>query len=73
VLCHYGFDLRGLHRLQAETLVDNTAMLRSAERVGFVQEGTLRDSAWVSGEFVDQVVLGLLAIEWDQGASRPAK
>ena len=65
VLCHYGFDLRGLHRLQAETLADNMAMLRSAERVGFVREGTLRASAWVSGVFVDQAVLGLLATEWD--------
>ncbi|MBK3583537.1 GNAT family N-acetyltransferase [Streptomyces sp. MBT57] len=29
-LCHFGFALRNLHRLQIETLADNTAMLRSA-------------------------------------------
>ncbi|MFI1104517.1 GNAT family N-acetyltransferase [Streptomyces melanogenes] len=63
-LCHYGFIVRGLHRLQIETLADNTAMLRSAERNGFVREGVLRASGWVMGEFLDEVVLGLLAEEW---------
>ncbi|NGO69092.1 GNAT family N-acetyltransferase [Streptomyces boncukensis] len=63
-LCHYGFVVRSLQRLQAETLSDNTAMLRSAERNGFVREGVLRSSAWVLGEFLDEVVLGLLAHEW---------
>ncbi|MER7954272.1 GNAT family protein [Streptomyces sp. NPDC096030] len=64
VLCHYGFVVRGLHRLQIETLADNTAMLRSAERNGFVREGMLRSSAWVMGEFLDEVLLGLLAADW---------
>ncbi|GAA1387959.1 hypothetical protein GCM10009639_13800 [Kitasatospora putterlickiae] len=64
VLCHYGFVVRGLQRLQIETLADNTAMLRAAERNGFVREGVLRSSAWVMGGFLDQVLLGLLAEEW---------
>ncbi|MEW1653999.1 GNAT family protein [Streptomyces sp. NPDC093707] len=64
VLCHYGFVVRGLQRLQMETLSDNAAMLRSAERNGFVREGMLRSSAWVLGEFLDQVLLGLLVQEW---------
>ncbi|WP_395297760.1 GNAT family N-acetyltransferase [Kitasatospora hibisci] len=64
VLCHYGFVVRGLQRLQIETLADNVAMLRSAERNGFVREGVLRSSAWVMGEFLDEVVLGLLARDW---------
>lgn len=64
VLCHYGFVVRGLHRLQIETLADNAPMLRSAERNGFVREGVLRSSAWVMGEFADEVLLGLLARDW---------
>ncbi|GGZ27976.1 GNAT family N-acetyltransferase [Streptomyces poonensis] len=66
VLCHYGFVVRGLQRLQIETLSDNAAMLRSAERNGFVREGVLRSSAWVLGEFMDEVLLGLLARDWKQ-------
>jgi Acetyltransferases, including N-acetylases of ribosomal proteins len=64
VLCTYGFAVRGLHRLQVDTLADNAAMIAAAVRVGFMPEGTLRRSAWVDGAFADEVVLGLLATEW---------
>ncbi|RPF30983.1 GNAT family N-acetyltransferase [Streptomyces sp. TLI_185] len=67
VLCHYGFVVRSLQRLQIETLSDNAAMLRSAERNGFVREGVLRSSAWVMGEFLDEVLLGLLVQDWKPG------
>jgi RimJ/RimL family protein N-acetyltransferase len=66
VLCHYGFVVRGLHRLGIETLADNHAMLRAAERNGFVREGVLRSAAWVLGEFMDEVLLGLLARDWNR-------
>jgi RimJ/RimL family protein N-acetyltransferase len=69
-LCEYGFCVRGLHRLQIDTLADNSAMIRAAQRVGFTSEGNTRESAWVLGAFVDEVVLGLLAEEWT--ASRRA-
>jgi RimJ/RimL family protein N-acetyltransferase len=45
-------------------------MLAAAERNGFVREGVLRSSAWVMGEFVDEVILGLLAEEWEPRAGR---
>lgn len=64
VLCRYGFNGRGLHRLQIETLTDNYAMLRAAEANGFVREGTLRGAGWLDGEFVDEAILGLLVDEW---------
>jgi RimJ/RimL family protein N-acetyltransferase len=64
VLTHYGFTAHGLHRLQIETLADNTPMLRASERNGFVREGVLRGSSWVMGEFLDEVILGLLVQDW---------
>jgi RimJ/RimL family protein N-acetyltransferase len=67
VLCQFGFAVRGLHRLQIETLADNAAMLQAARKNGFTQEGILRRSAWVTGSFADEVVLGLLAAEWNGG------
>jgi RimJ/RimL family protein N-acetyltransferase len=63
-LCEYGFAVRGLHRLQVDTLASNAAMISAAVRAGFVQEGTLRGADWVNGEFVDEVILGLLASDW---------
>ncbi|MFJ8622248.1 GNAT family N-acetyltransferase [Kitasatospora sp. NPDC093550] len=64
VLCRYAFPVLGLRRLQLETLADNAPMLRAAATAGFTVEGRLRRSAWANGEFLDQVVLGLLAEEW---------
>lgn len=68
-LCRYGFTVRGLHRLQVDTLAGNTAMIRAASRAGFAPEGRLRRSAWVNGEWADEVILGLLAADWKPPAS----
>jgi RimJ/RimL family protein N-acetyltransferase len=62
-LCAYGFQTRGLHRLQIETLIDNTAMRATAVRAGFTEEGVRRQAAWVSGAFLDEVIYGRLAGE----------
>ncbi|HVV20921.1 MAG TPA: GNAT family protein [Pseudonocardiaceae bacterium] len=64
VLCHYGFVVLGLNRLQIETLTDNVAMIRTAEKAGFRQEGVFRQSVWLLGAFVDSVMFGMLAQEW---------
>ncbi|MFF1644841.1 GNAT family N-acetyltransferase [Streptomyces sp. NPDC058240] len=63
-LCEYGFAVRGLQRLQIETLTDNTPMIAAATRVGFTREGTLRHSAWVYGAYADEAIFGLLASDW---------
>ena len=68
LLCYYGFAVRGLHRLQIETLADNPAMIAAATRAGFTREGTLRGSSWVGGAFADDAVFGLLAEEWSRSA-----
>jgi len=70
-LCEYGFAVRGLHRLQVDTLAGNTAMIRAASRAGFVHEGTLRRAAWVNGDFADEVIFGMLAADWASGRNRP--
>jgi RimJ/RimL family protein N-acetyltransferase len=62
-LCEYGFKIRGLHRIQIETLADNAAMRATAARAGFTEEGVRRKAAWVNGAFLDGVVLGRLADE----------
>lgn len=67
MLCRYGFAIRGLQRLQAETLADNAAMIRAATQAGFTREGILRRSAWVDGDFADQVILSQLVTEWNAG------
>jgi RimJ/RimL family protein N-acetyltransferase len=72
LLCRYGFAVRGLNRLQLETLTDNAAMRRAAAHAGFHEEGVLREAAWVPGAFADSVVLGLLAADWRADEVGPA-
>ncbi len=71
VLCHYAFVVRNLHRVGIETLATNQAMRKAAVRAGFVEEGLVREAAFVLGERVDEVTYGLLRSEWrpdgDQG------
>jgi RimJ/RimL family protein N-acetyltransferase len=69
VMCRYGFALRGLHRLQLETLGDNHAMIAVAEKLGFTREGTTRESSWANGGFTDDVLFGLLAAEYRRQVS----
>src|SRR5919202_6811077 len=64
VLCHYAFVVRGLHRLGLETLATNHAMRTAASRAGFVEEGRIREAAYLLGERVDEITYGLLRGEW---------
>ena len=72
VLCAYAFRTRGLHRLSLETLSDNLAMIAAAESAGFRREGVFREAAWVDGDFLDEVVFGLLANRSSAGAAPAA-
>ncbi len=64
ILCRYGFQVRGLRRLQLETMGDNHAMIAVAGKLGFTREGMTRGSSWVNGRFCDDVIFGLLAEEF---------
>jgi RimJ/RimL family protein N-acetyltransferase len=64
VLVRFGFDRRNLHRLHLSTLASNEAALACYRKVGFVEEGRRRESAWVRGEYQDEILMSLLRSEW---------
>ncbi|MFF7975383.1 GNAT family N-acetyltransferase [Streptomyces sp. NPDC007905] len=70
-LCTYGFAVRGLHRLQIENAVDNSAMISAAERAGFTVEGTLRGSAWDTAPSPTRSSWECWTTSGATGASRP--
>src|SRR5260370_17380546 len=45
VLCHYGFSIRGLHRIHITTLAHNPAMIAAAVRARFLVEAPAPDLA----------------------------
>jgi RimJ/RimL family protein N-acetyltransferase len=62
-ILRYGFDELGLHRVEATTAEFNTAARRSLEKLGFREEGRLRQAIYRDGRRWDNVVYGLLREE----------
>lgn len=60
----HGFDVLKLHRIEAFIYVENMPSLRLAERLGFRQEGVLRDYFYLNGNFHDHALWSLLRSEW---------
>jgi ribosomal-protein-serine acetyltransferase len=62
----HAFGPLGLDRVGLRTITDNTRSRNVAERLGFTQEGVLREYAAFADKRCDLVVYGLLAREWRQ-------
>jgi ribosomal-protein-serine acetyltransferase len=63
-LIEIGFRELALHRITIHAGVDNVRSRAIPERLGFTQEGVLREEGFGSIGFYDSVVYGLLAREW---------
>lgn len=59
----HAFDDRGLHKVWARVNEGNEASIHMLEKLGFQQEGVLREQEYANGEFVDVYRYGLLASE----------
>jgi RimJ/RimL family protein N-acetyltransferase len=65
----HAFRNLGLHKVNSDYLEPNAASRAIHERVGFVEEGRLREDAWRQGRWIDRILLSLLASEWRGTAS----
>ena len=59
----YIFSSLQLHRIEAACIPDNTRSIRLLEKVGFRQEGYLREYLKINGEWRDHVMFSLLAAD----------
>lgn len=64
ILCGYAFEERRLEKVYARASTTNPAAGRVLEKVGFQEEGLLREEGFLDGERVDIHRYGLLAEEW---------
>jgi len=69
-LIDHGFETLGLNRLEADIDPRNAASARVLMRLGFVQEGLLRERWVVRGEPSDSALYGLLLEDWLDAAPR---
>lgn len=64
-LIRFGFEQLDLNKLEIMCEPRNHRSRAVPERLGFVQEGTLREAQWLNDRFVDLVVYGQLLREWE--------
>jgi len=65
----YGFGQLQLHRIWLTVSECNSGAIRSYRKLGFTEEGTMRDACLRDGRYHNKVVMGLLRREWwDVGA-----
>lgn len=65
LLLDYAFGELGLHRVYARVAQENTSSLQLFRRLGFVEEGRMREAMRRGGRFLDLILFGLLAHEYD--------
>ncbi|MBS2030675.1 MAG: GNAT family N-acetyltransferase [Deltaproteobacteria bacterium] len=63
-LVDFGFELQGLHRIYVDVDPRNVTSIRVAEKLGMKREAHLRENAFLKGEWVDSMILGILDREW---------
>ncbi|MGH3549095.1 MAG: GNAT family N-acetyltransferase [Pseudonocardiaceae bacterium] len=63
-LIGYGFTTLGLHRISAAIGPDNAASIAIVNRLGFIQEGRLRDHVFTNEAWRDSILYSLLIDEW---------
>jgi RimJ/RimL family protein N-acetyltransferase len=60
----FAFGQVGVRRLEARVLLQNGRANTALRKLGAVEEGVLRRSARLNGEYVDQVLWSLLKEDW---------
>ena len=59
-MIQFGFDHLHVHRMEAQVASPNLASIRLLEKLGFQEEGRLRDRQYVNHQFVDESIFALI-------------
>jgi ribosomal-protein-serine acetyltransferase len=63
-LVTHAFTELGLNRVEIRCAVGNRKSRAIPLRLGFGEEGVVREAQWLNGRFVDHVIYGMLARDW---------
>lgn len=64
LLVDFAFRHHNMHRVALEALADDPRAVGCYRKVGFVEEGRLRQRDWRDGEYHDVLIMGILDEEW---------
>ena len=65
VLIDHAFNTLGLNRVSIPAAVGNNRSRAIPERLGFTQEGVIRDAEWLYDHYVDHVLYAMLKRDWE--------
>ncbi|MCO7127209.1 GNAT family N-acetyltransferase [Sporolactobacillus shoreicorticis] len=65
-LTDIAFQELSLHKVEIRAAVGNTKSRAVPERLGFKQEGCIRQAEWLYDRYVDHIVYGMLDSEWTE-------
>ena len=66
VLINFAFDKLQLNRVEIKCATGNTKSKAIAERLGFKQEGILKQAEFVNTHFIDLYLYSMLKTDWQQ-------
>jgi diamine N-acetyltransferase len=65
-LLRHGFETLNLNRIYLYVFEYNLRALHVYKKIGFVEEGRLRQDRYYAGDYHDTIILGILRGEWDK-------
>jgi ribosomal-protein-serine acetyltransferase len=63
-LVEYAFNELKLNKVEIRVATENVKSRRIPEKLGFINEGCIRQAEWLYDHYVDHYVYGMLAVEW---------
>lgn len=64
LLLEFGFDILNLHRIGLDVFEYNVRAIKAYEKLGFKQEGVIREELFYDGKFHDSILMGILQKEF---------
>jgi len=64
ILLEYGFKTVNLNRIQLRVYEFNSRAINSYNKIGFVNEGRMRQAIFINGEYHDVIFMSILQEEW---------
>ncbi|WP_345840745.1 GNAT family protein [Bacillus sp. P14.5] len=62
----HAFNEWELNKVEINMAFKNTRSRSVAERLGLIEEGTIREYEYINGEFLDRVIYGIVKKEWKE-------
>ena len=64
ILLKYGFKTVNLNRIQLRVYEFNSRAINSYNKIGFIEEGRMRQAIFINGEYHDIIFMSILQEEW---------